>query len=59
MFLCFNICYYLWEVMNNATYENTFNTAVKENPFFKVSGFNECRDGLFLAVIILKIMPGY
>lgn len=35
MFLCFNIYYYLWEGMNNATCENTFNTAVKENPFLK------------------------
>lgn len=35
MFLYFNIYYYLWEGMNNATCENTFSTAVKENPFLK------------------------
>lgn len=60
MFLYFNICYYLWEVMHNATFENTFNIPAKENPLKKnISGFNECRNGLFLTVIILKIIPGY
>lgn len=26
--------FYLWEVMHNATCENTFSTAANENPFF-------------------------
>lgn len=46
--------------MYNATCENTFSTAANENPFKKkISGFNECRNVLFLADIILKIIPGY
>lgn len=46
--------------MHNATFENIFNIPAKENPLKKnISGFNECRNGLFLTVIILKIIPGY
>lgn len=37
MFLYFNICYYLWEVMHNATFENIFNIPAKENPLKKIS----------------------
>lgn len=32
---------------------------LKKIHFLKISGFNECRNVLFLAVIILKIIPGY